>query len=1041
MLKIQILNPRRLNGKIGIAAVLLLTVWSGRAELPPPFRLMADHSDQLKTSIPLTSGIFANYRPATMEIERGFWLAATDAEINFTEASRIETPFINRDIKAVVCPGEYVSRAMLLTAEKPLKNLKYTVCSLQSSAGQVIPAENLDLRMVIPAAVNPGLTGNMMVKPELPNMAAGQCVWLWLMLYAPENARPGLYKGSIEFRDEQGKTLTTAVHLRVLDFRLPALKSNAGFYLPGHFYYPDKEQRFKDFKCPTRCNYTCWAFPGYNAANIDNYFRFWKTRKLNSPEFYHNYYDFEQDSGGNPIISGYSDTTRLIEAYRRAQLDGIWCLDQRFLAEWAFMPRTKEEVEEVKKDLNYVSPAGKKRLGETLAELIKIAQKENWPPYLLFTAEEISNTKEGAAKFDGYIRQLIGKISPDPLMVVDNDIGYGRQDAIDRGKLYGIKHRQYASWTPEAVNDAAKDQAEVWTYNHGPFRASFGLFQMRINSHGHHQWADQWHGLPGKASYAGTNYAYSFITPDGKIISSAEYERIQEGRTDLGFCQKLQELIASQPDRPASRQAAAVLQSVYSDIPVQKGAFVDWMYNYSSQDMDLRRWQLALAIMKFSHPLLQPSVQAAPGQPQAYIAAVENREKSIPALLLKVRKNDADFNLDGKREEAAWGNGTGALKFMLSKENAIIAMGSTESEIKRMLIPSYVEAWVSYNRQGLCLFFKSNQAWFDRFMTRRDNDAELWRDNCMDCMFKIPGQNATYQFIINPKGAKVLVKSGQVIAAAGTGIKVKSLRLSDNGDYQQEVLIPWNLFGLRYLPEKGTVWRANIGRANYALGEQYVSWGRVNVSFGEQDRWGTLIFSGSGTNQYLDSLDYATGLPGQNRIGGILKSPRSHTVTLVDERNKPVLRETVAPGSFNLTYAVPPAGGVRNWTLRLLDDHGKIIETAEIPVFGPEHVLQLEPVNQSVVSGDIIKFKAEIMLGALTARETGLAIQAQNMKTGTVYRIGTLPLPHSGPCLIWIDTAGMAPGMWTLRFSLTGKLEFPVTQAQNITILPSPFVE
>ena len=80
---------------------------------------------------------------------------------------------------------------------------------------------------------------------------------------------------------------------------------------------------------------------------------------------------------------------------------------------------------------------------------------------------------------------VIMKECPALAAVVDNGIGYGRKHATEYGARDRVKHRQYNSWTEEALATAAKDGAEVWSFNYMPSRLAFGFLQQRLNSKGH----------------------------------------------------------------------------------------------------------------------------------------------------------------------------------------------------------------------------------------------------------------------------------------------------------------------------------------------------------------------------------------------------------------------------------------------------------------------------------------------------------------------------------------------------------------------------
>ncbi len=125
---------------------------------------------------------------------------------------------------------------------------------------------------------------------------------------------------------------------------------------------------------------------------------------------------------------------------------------------------------------------------------------------------------------------VLKKMVGDRAFLIDDAIGYGMQNEIDRGARDNIKIRQYNNWTEQGLDLARKQKAVVRSYNMGFGRAAWGLYQQRIDSTGCHQWADQWGD-----SRSPENESICTRIVDGKIVTSVSMERVREGCDDHAY--------------------------------------------------------------------------------------------------------------------------------------------------------------------------------------------------------------------------------------------------------------------------------------------------------------------------------------------------------------------------------------------------------------------------------------------------------------------------------------------------------------------------
>ncbi len=157
---------------------------------------------------------------------------------------------------AFAAPGQFEPVTLALYPVRPLVNLKVRVSSLMCSAGE-IPANRIDVRLG--TYWNVGYPSYTTIKtyrrtPELLECVtvhtspAGECQRYWLTIYAPDDAKPGLYLGTVTVWDDGfDRALSIPFALRVLGFRLqkdPAKHYSAYFYTRNKSLYHGQSEAF-----------------------------------------------------------------------------------------------------------------------------------------------------------------------------------------------------------------------------------------------------------------------------------------------------------------------------------------------------------------------------------------------------------------------------------------------------------------------------------------------------------------------------------------------------------------------------------------------------------------------------------------------------------------------------------------------------------------------------------------------------------------------------------------------------------------------------
>ena len=954
----------------------------------------------------------------------GMALSATDLNSPLGDRFRLPEPLV-RHLDLVGTPGDYYTALLGLYAWQPQRNLTLKVSDLVAD-GAVIPAANLTVLEAIDNALNPEnrVLTEPLLKPDWIALPAGTAVPLMVFVDIPADARPGIYRGTLRVESANG-SLRLPLRLRVMAFRLPELTESAGFFVPGHFHIETD-----------RGIYVNMAPASLIPENLDHFFRFYRSRRLNSVVLCHVAPGLQLADGN--VQADFRELSQFAAAMRRAGLNGKLIIDLRPITWWCNTVARQNSKLPAEPDAFH--PASADYFRPVLRQLLETAEKENWPDWYFFPEEEMGNGPRQQRGYDFFL-PILQEVCPQRIAVIDNDIGYNRRVEVDRGHRDRIVHRQYNSWTEQAWADARRDGAEVWTYNYDISRLAAGLLQQRLGSRGHHQWADLW---TGKRKNSTVFWGYSILTGRG-VVTTRGMERFHDGRLDLAACKLLEQSAGELRKRgndAAAQMAEKTLQDVTADIPINGTRFRSWQCLVPNREIDLRRWKIFTAIERAQQQLS--------GQPANEIAAGGTPALTVERIADGTGKNDgrpqfmalfqapSPLRLDGRHEEPVYGDGTGAIPYILQQENAIRAKCSSEEEFKSFA-PSYAAAYLCYGYDGL--YFAADaglQTAKEPFLRQRQNDdPELWRDDSLQFFFLVPEQEDSYQLTVNSAGCRTLMHGGRVVPIPDCEILVRS-PLDADGGIAVEGFLPWKYFDLPGMPSPGTEWRFNFAR-QFHTRDQLTSWGRVDWSFQQREFWGGVCFSGQSPSRAFAQLALPAVYPGPNRLAGLLQQEVPAGTVLAVENAAGEAADALpvgSGGSFALSFVVPAADIGSKWQL-VLRCGDREIERLPLPVQPLLATVAWRGGEDKVSGDDTLTLLADVCYPSglfrpvLTGKLLGPA--------GIELTLPEAPLSAPGRCRIRLQAAGLTPGRWQLQLEVPGVKPAGPVEAMEFEVLPPRF--
>ncbi len=555
-------------------------------------------------------------------------------------------------LAAFATPGEFEPLVLSIFPLRELKKLRVQVSALEGPAGE-ISASEISVRLATYWNIGyPRYTSRNTYRrlPELlervtaHSSPARECQQWWLRIHVPDDAQPGIYRGTVTVRDDGfDQTVEIPVVLRVLDFKLksdPAKHYSVYYYTRNSVQFQGKGEPF--IRMATGNEYR--AMMEYGIDTI--------------PTLY-----LQMDAGGEKIVVRDAE-----------ELDRMLKLGMK-----GPVPVTADNV--IGRIYRDTTPDGRRESHWAISKMP--------PPEFYKKVTALFTEFEAQRRANGWPAIVCCPI--DEVASSHKEFGWRVYRAV---RAAGI--RTYATKNPLAADAAvyrpyidvwcsqpysaayekiiAQDRYEYWCYpNHnaceikdrrvmckgGRMTYGFGFWRSGYTTLIPWHWAwtpgsDQFDYLRGRYSGCGQR-----IGDDGEVIPAVYWECFREGRDDARYVYTLQQALwerEGSPDANCRRRVAeakAILQETWDAIEVQQKYLAGGMW--PSEEFNARRWRLAQAIdALLKYPPMRtgsaPSVLVADTSPKS--AAVE-----IPLI----EQASAEGNVESKDLGdgfSAWHNGT-----------------------------------------------------------------------------------------------------------------------------------------------------------------------------------------------------------------------------------------------------------------------------------------------------------------------------------------------------------------------------------------------
>lgn len=491
-------------------------------------------------------------------------------------------------------PGEFEAVTLALYPPRPLQNLKVRVSTLSGASGQ-IAAERVDVRLA--TYWNIGFPSYTTLKtyrrmPELlervtiDSSPAHECQWYWLTVHVPEDAKPGLYRGTVSIWDDGfDQAVEIPLAFRVLGFRLqkdPAKHFSAYYYTRNRALYKGRDEAFI-------------------RRAADNDYQAMRDFGLDMlPTLY-----LRCDDGKRITLADATEMERMLATGLKGPApvtaDNVIGRIYRDM-----VPRGKHESHW------RISPLPPPEFYDRVTELFRTFEAERkakgWPEFICCPIDEVDpSCKEFGTKVYAAVKAagLRTYATKDPIGA----------DASDYAPFLDIWCSQPYSMSYERI--ISQKQHEYWCYpNHnageikdrrvmckgGRMTYGFGFWRSGYTTLIPWHWCwpsepDPFDYLRGRFSGCGQR-----VDDDGEVMPAIYWMCFREGYDDARYVYTLQQAIIEREESKDPNCLAAVaegrrtLQETWDSIHIQPKYLAEGMW--PSEEFDAIRWRLGVQISR-----------------------------------------------------------------------------------------------------------------------------------------------------------------------------------------------------------------------------------------------------------------------------------------------------------------------------------------------------------------------------------------------------------------------------------------------------------
>jgi len=521
--------------------------------------------------------------PTAAERQRGYVLFHRPAVQAVYPHTRPEPDEAFAGLAAFATPGEYEPMTFSVWPLNDLKNVTVSIGPLKNDKGDTLPAEALTLACVKYIEVR-GRRDAYTVRPRtlLPckQMALyrGVTKRYWVTVHVPQDQASGEYRGEIRIQAKGGTATIIPATFEVLPF---GLVKDAGIAY-GFYYYTPDSTTYRGHGSAGASGRSAWAQAqalglaeadfrdqvahGMNCAAVSpqwSMFRIENDRVAIREENWQRH-----DRFMNIYVN--AGMTRPLPAYSIGNILSLGIPDRVTAGEWETGQKFSKRFQQLYGDVIRV-----------FYERARAAQAAGrWPEVIFYASDELSNYRNPGADWGRAHLELLNRIKktvPRGFRACASINGQAERVMLPVLDV-AIPNNGFPI-NAQTLDMIRANGCELWMYNIGTHRFTWGFFLVKAGVKGRLQWHYR-SGLRGTCDpnnwLTSSTYAMVDTTPDG-VLPTRDWENVREGVDDARYVRTLEQWIAraKKTGEPAARRAADRAQRT-----------LDWILNRTQVRLD-----------------------------------------------------------------------------------------------------------------------------------------------------------------------------------------------------------------------------------------------------------------------------------------------------------------------------------------------------------------------------------------------------------------------------------------------------------------------
>ncbi|MCM8818033.1 MAG: DUF6067 family protein [Candidatus Omnitrophica bacterium] len=521
---------------------------------------------------------------------------------------------INKEVNIWASKGEPKTKIVGIYPLKDIQGVDIKVSDLKGEKGEIIKSENIEIRKarLIEKKIGKELVYKYIVVPHLfvpvtkIDLEKGITRALLITVNVPEEINDGLYQGNIEINADKNIT-KIPLNLKVLPIKLEKTDIAYGIYdahLEYYWYYywtntftekdfeeevlKHKERRYKFLR-----NYGLTSMAIGEDMRRDVSSPDGKTIVMNFDGGFGKLMDICTKVGFNPIVwYGFQSLWRTSRG-----------------PEKPFLISGFKEVE----PLSEIWKFGYKRSIELTRDE---AKKRNWSEILFYISDESSNVGEKGVKHSLEVAKVAKEVQGIRTIISSN--GPLEKQIIPYVSIF------MPNWAviidKEMIEKVKESGTELWFFNIGNSRFSYGYYIWALGAKGRFQWSGGTYIAPYDdfdGSYPDTSYRFYYSRPNDYPVATIYLEKMREGILDYRYIRTLEKLmekaksIKSDDVQNILKNADILLTEIKNKIEIDISKYFrtklspqevgsDDLKDWNDDICDRYRWKIAQIIIELS---------------------------------------------------------------------------------------------------------------------------------------------------------------------------------------------------------------------------------------------------------------------------------------------------------------------------------------------------------------------------------------------------------------------------------------------------------